>query len=437
MLSAAFRLAGPVLAEESYSMLMGAIVTAVVGKIGPTELAAFTLAVLIQSSTVLIAGVVGVGSATLSARQVGTGNWNGLRATASHTIVYGFMAGVILALGGYFAADYMYLFIDADPEVVHLTGQILRLFAVFAPFLLITWLVKCLLRGMGETRLAFIIYSINNTVDLIVTFSLVFAVKPGFGVYGATWGAGAAEVVSGILSLAVLFNFPKLKLRIRDIFALNPLVIKQIGRISLPVAWEQVALQVGFTLYSFELVSVGSKQFAGNQIALQLESIPLIIGCGLSVATMSLVGQCLGKNLKSAAERLSKALNYIAIVLMTMTGLALYLFSSWLIPLFSLDSEVIRWSKICTLLSIAEQPTMAIGLVLGNALRGAGDTKWPAYSTIAGMWLVRIPLTYLLIDRLDFSIAMAWIITAADHLVRSVILIIRFYGGEWKKLKTI
>lgn len=286
---------------------------------------------------------------------------------------------------------------------------------------------------MGETRQAFLIGVTSDIVILVVTCLLVFVLSPGLGVYGAVWGAGSGESVAMLLALRILHKHTKVGLGLRDILAFNLKIVKRILRISLPVAWEQIALQTGFTLYSFELLSVGTKQFAANQIAQQLESVPLVIGIGLAAAVMTIVGQSLGRQLPALAQRFTYFISRIAIVAMTIAGTLVYLFAEPLVGLLVTDNEVAVWTGACMLFSLLEQPTMAMGLILSHALRGAGDTRWPAYSTIVGVWLVRIPLTYLLIDQMAMSITAAWLITAADHLVRCAILVLRFASGNWAR----
>jgi len=433
ILSASLNLAGPVFAEESYSMLISAVITAIIGNLGADDLTALSLAILVQSSAMAVIGVIGTGAAVLAARELGTGNLSLLRQITSHTLALGLLAGAVLALAGHQAASYLHYFVDTDSSIALLTEELLKPLVLFAPPMLFTWLGKSILRGMGQTRLAFIISVVNNTVTVVATIALVYGCRPGPGVFGAVWGAGLGALVSAVSTLAILGSHKPLKLRLRHIYSINPAIATRIIRISLPVAWEQVALQLGFTLYSFELVNVGAKQFAANQIAQQLEGIPLIIGIGFSAAVLTAVGQSLGKNLPRVAEQFTRFTLCLTMVAMTALCAALSLVSEPLSRLFAKDPDVITWSATCIRLAILEQPTMAATMILGNALRGSGDTRWPAFSTIVGMWLVRIPLTYLLITDLDYSIAAAWLITAGDHFVRASILALRFYRVGWKK----
>jgi putative MATE family efflux protein len=433
MFAISFTLAGPVFLEEFYGMLLGGILTAIVGNMSTDQLAAFSLATLVQTSSVVMLSVMGIGAAALAAREIGAGNRRLLRQIIGHTIAIGIVGGVLLGLAGYYSAGNLHLIVDVQPGIVLLTEEILRTLFIFTPFQLLMCIGKTILRGMGETRLAFFIGAVGNTTALLVTWLLVFGFHPGFGVYGAIWGTGSGELAGALLALQILSGHAEVGLRPKHITAFNLGTLKRIVRISFPIAWEEIALHTGFVLYSFELVTVGSKQFSANQIAQQLEFVPLIIGVGLGAAVMTIAGQSVGRQLPLLAEKFTRFICGTAIIAMTMTGTLIYLFAEPLVGLFVPDSEVILWTRACLLLSLLEQPTLAAGLILGNALRGAGDTRWPAFSTTIGIWFVRIPLTYLLIDNRAMDITTAWLITAADHLVRCAILLFRFASGGWKK----
>lgn len=100
-------------------------------------------------------------------------------------------------------------------------------------------------------------------------------------------------------------------------------------------------------------------------------------------------------------------------------------------------------SSVCRLVFVDEQPAdffcirFFLGLiayVFAGALRGAGDTRWPMYVTIFGVWVFRMPLVYLFVHVWQFSIVSVWVITVLDFLLRSLVLWWRFRGGNWKRL---
>lgn len=90
--------------------------------------------------------------------------------------------------------------------------------------------------------------------------------------------------------------------------------------------------------------------------------------------------------------------------------------------------------SLCTKHAFAE-PLLAIGVVLGGVLRGAGDTRWPFVISLLGMWVVRLPLAYTLIHLFDWGLAAVWGAAIADWAVRAAISCHRFYHKKWMTQK--
>lgn len=425
----------PVVLEMFSIMMVNVLVTIMVGSLGAVPLAAVGLATMVQFSSAMIFAAAGTGAAAIVARAAGAGNWAEAQRVIGQTLLLGLLLGCLLAGVGYLGAPYVFSLTGAEPAVAILAGELLQLTFLFTPFFLVMSISNAVLRGLGETRLAFFITSSANLLSLVICYCMIHGViLPYAGPYGAAWGTGFYQVVGGILAAAVLFSKKEIGLRWRDVFCLHREVIKRVLDISVPAALEQVSLQGGRVGYTFLLAKVGAVQFAAHQIALQIESISFLPGFGFSVAAMTLVGQHLGRKLPHRAAQYAWLTNRMAFWLMAAMGFVFFFFADGLTSLFIEDPQVRHWGSLCVMIAALEQPTIALTYVFGGALRGAGDTKWPMYVTTVGIWCLRMPLIYLFISVWHFDITAAWYITAVDFLLRSGILWWRFSLNRWQKL---
>ena len=75
-------------------------------------------------------------------------------------------------------------------------------------------------------------------------------------------------------------------------------------------------------------------------------------------------------------------------------------------------------------------------MVLAGVLRGARDTRWPFYISLAGMWVVRIPLSYVLIHVFGSGLEAIWGSMIVDWLVRAVLSYTRFcwQSRRWQQM---
>lgn len=431
------KLAWPVVLEMFWIMVVNVSVTAMVGGFGAVALAAVGLSAMVQFSSAMIFAAAGTGAAAIVARECGAGNWAVVRVVTGQAILLGVILGTILAVVGFVAAPALFALTGAEPEVSDLAGALLKIGFIFTPLFLVFSIGNAILRGLGKTRTAFYISSFSNSVALAVSFMLINGWGlSGIGPYGAAWGTGLSQLLGGVIVLVVLVKMPAIKLRWHDVFSVHTEIIRRIIDISVPAGLEQLALQGGRVTYTFMLANAGAVQFAAHQIAVQVESISFMPGFGFSVAAMTLVGQYIGKGMPHRSLQYAWLTNKIAVWSMAAMGAVFFLFAKPMTALFIQDPDVIYWGALCVMIAALEQPTIAITYVLGGALRGAGDTKWPMYVTVTGVWLFRMPLIYLFIVVWRYDITTAWYITAGDFFVRSIILWWRFSSGNWMRSKT-
>lgn len=433
-----FRLAWPVILEMLGVMLVSISITAMMGKFGAVALGGVGLATMIQACSAMIFAAAGTGAAAIISREVGAGNWDEVRVITGQAVMLGGVCGTLVGIVGYYAAGPLVGSIGADPAVAALTAKLLQIMFLVTPLYLIMAIGSAIIRGMGQTRVAFLITTLSNAIAIGLGFILIFGWGlPAQGPLGAAYGIAASQLVGGLVVLAALATNSRIRLTPGLVVAYHAPIVARILNISIPAAVEQLALQGGRMVFTFMLAGVGAVQFAGHQIAVQAESLSFMPGFGLSVAAMTLTGLNLGRGLPHRARQYVWLINTIAIVGMSGMALVFLIFAKQLTGLFINDPEVVYWGSLCIMIGALEQPTLAITNALAGALRGAGDTKWPMYVTTIGVWGARMPLVYLFIVKWHYDITIAWYITAADFLFRSIVLWRRFAGGKWETIKTL
>ena len=426
-------LAWPVVLEMSGVMITGVVTTAMVGRLGAVALTAVGIATMVQFASAMVIAAFGTGASALVGKESGAGQWQQVRRTTGQALLIGLLLGLVLAIIGYIGAESLFLLIGAEPAVVALAGKMLKVLFLVTPVYLLMVISNAVLRGLSKTKTAFYIGTFSNLLSIALAYLFIFGVGvPAIGAMGAAWGMVIAQLCGGIVAMRVISRDPQIRLQWRDVFRWDAVTIRRILEISLPAAVEQAALQGGRVFFTFMIASVGAVQFAAHQIAVQIESVSFLPGFGFSVAVMTIVARSLGQGKPDRAERFTKITAGLAFVAMSLMGGVFFLFADSLTSLFIAEPQVIYWGSLCVMVAAFEQPTLALAYVFAGALRGSGDTRWPMYVTILGVWIFRMPLVYICVHVWQFGIVSVWVVTALDFLLRSLILWRRFAGGGWK-----
>ena len=302
------------------------------------------------------------------------------------------------------------------------------------PFLGISIATFYAFRAMGENKIPMIGNTLALVLKLILNFLLIYLFK--WGIFGAALSTTLTRLFSAIFSIYLVFWSKKnwISLELKDL-KFDYFTSKRILKVGIPAAVEQLGLRIGMLIFEMMVISLGNLSYAAHKIALTAESISFNLGFAFSFAASALVGQELGKGSSQKALKDGYICTIIAMMVMSTFGLLFFIIPQFLVSLFTKDKDVIELSTMALKIVSICQPFSGASMVLAGALRGAGDTKSVLLITYLGIFLVRIPITYLFLDVLNFGLAGAWIVMTIDLVIRSSLAFYIFRRGKWKYLQ--
>ena len=302
------------------------------------------------------------------------------------------------------------------------------------PFLGISIATFYAFRAMGENKIPMIGNTLALVLKIILNFLLVYLFK--WGIFGAALSTTLTRLFSAIFSIYLVFWSKKnwISLELKDL-KFDYFTSKRILKVGIPAAVEQLGLRIGMLIFEMMVISLGNLSYAAHKIALTAESISFNLGFAFSFAASALVGQELGKGSSQKALKNGYICTIIAMIVMSTFGLLFFIIPQFLVSLFTKDKDVIELATMALKIVSICQPFSGASMVLAGALRGAGDTKSVLLITYLGIFLVRIPITYLFLDVLNFGLAGAWIVMTIDLVIRSSLAFYIFRRGKWKYLQ--
>ncbi len=382
------------------------------------------------------------GTVALVARAVGAKD----KEQASHVLGQSLLVGLVLsipvALVGVLFGESIVALFGAERAVILSGGGYISTIFLAAPSLFVIFISISALRGAGDTITPLWVGVVINVINVVMNFHLIFGATyqlgglqvtiPTLGVQGAAIGTSIA-FTSGALLYLFLFLRGRLRLRLtRSSPFWNGETVRRILRIGYPAALEQVAFQIGILIWIAMVVSFGTAAFAAHNVGLRIQSFAFMPGLGFSIAAAALVGQNLGAEDPKEAERSGWESTKMGLLVMGVVGIFNFAAAPWIALVFTDDPAVVDLTVTFIRVHALSIPAVGIFFSLSGALRGAGDTRWPFFATLLGIYAVRLPLSYLLGYSLGWGVLGIWLTLPLEYYLRSIVVGQRFQTGAWK-----
>ncbi len=433
-----FKIAWPALVELVLVQLCTVVDNMMVGRLGSSELA--SVGYCTQPKFLLLCTFIALNSGTtaLIARFKGMEDPESANAALRQSLLMSLVLSVIISVVGFVFSRDMVVFMGAEGEktIGNATAymQIQMLGFVFNALCLC---ITAGLRGIGRTKVSMYYNLAANGINVAFNFLLIYGNFgfPRLGVAGASLATVIGQTIACIAAFAVVLKKGSyLRLNIKKVFKPEFKMIKRILNIGVPSMLEQFALRFGLIVYTLTVSSLGEKLYATHQIGLNIMGLSFMNGQAFGIAATSLIGQSLGRNRPDMGSAYTYMCRKYGMYISICLGIVFVLFAAPIVSMFTDDSYIIEQGSGVLMFVALNQPIQASQLIISGALRGAGDTRIVAVSTLVGVMIIR-PLTSIFaVKYLGMGLIGAWAAIIFDQVIRTVIVFARFGSGKWQKI---
>jgi len=447
------RLAGPVFVEELLNMLVGYTNWWLAGHFleGTAPRAAMGLIAYCLWLLPSLFAAFAIGAIALTSRFVGAGDWKSARHVTAQAVLGGTLAALLATALVALLAPSFVRGMQLEAEAADLALRYLWIVVPIIPLLMVEQVGIACLRGAGDTVTGLGIKVLVNIINTTLSAGLLLGLGPlpKLGWEGLAVGAAAGHGLAGLIVLILLLRGRAgLKLRWREMRPDWPLQ-RRLLRIGIPGGVDVLAVIACHLVYVSIINRLGTLAAAAHGLGVQIEALAYSPGSAFQVAAATMTGQWLGA--KQPAQAMRSALMALGLggSFMCAVGALFFFYGGPIAGVFSGDAQDPTARLAGQLLPIVAlgMPCFAVLSILSGALRGAGDTRVPLIVTFIGLIGVRIPgaawLAWEQIDLpwlgitiagWDLGVQGAWIAMVSDVLLRSILIGLRFIGGQWKTL---
>jgi putative MATE family efflux protein len=429
-------LAIPMMLEMSMEAVFAVVDIAFVSRLGTDAVAAVGITEALV--TVLYALAMGLGLAVTAmvSRRIGAADRDGAAAVTGQSIWLALLISIVVGiLGIVFARDLLQL-MGASASVVETGSGFATVLLGGSASIIHLFLLNAAFRGAGDAAVALRSLWLANGINIVLDPCLIFGLGPfpEMGVTGAAVATTIGRSIGVLYQLYYLFNA-----RGRLAFALRhmrpaPRLAARLLQVSAGGIGQFLVTTTSWIGVMRIVALYGSAPVAAYTIAIRMIEFVLLPAWGLGNAAATMVGQNLGADLpERACDSAWKAGRY-NLVFMTTVGIVTFVFAPQITGLFSSDPDVLLYGTACLRILGVGYPAYALGMVMSQAINGAGDTMTPTILNLIAFWLVQIPLAYWLAAGAGLGPNGVFIAIVAGESLLTVMAVAVFRRGHWQKV---
>lgn len=405
-----------------------------VSKLGPGAVA--TVGITESLLTLIYALGIGmsIGTTALVARRIGEKNREGASLAAIQAIFTGIFISIPIAFAGiFFGADFLRL-MGAEPEIIEEGYMYTSIMLGGNVVIMLLFIINAIFRSAGDAAISMRVLWMANLINIVLDPCLIFGLGP-FPELGIMGAAVATNIGRG---LAVVYQFYLLfrgKQRIQ--------ILKHTFRVQFSIMWKLIRLSLGgISQYIIAtsswiglvriIATFGSEILAGYTIAIRIIIFSFLPAWGLANAAATLTGQNLGAKKPDRAEKSVWMAGYVNMIFLGVIAIFMIINPAYFIKLFIDNENVITSGAQCLRIISYGYILFALGMVLIQAINGAGDTATPTWINFFCFWMLEIPLAYLMAIVLGMEQVGVYYSIIIAESVMTIIALIIFRRGKWK-----
>ena len=170
---------------------------------------------------------------------------------------------------------------------------------------------------------------------------------------------------------------------------------------------------------------------------LRIEAILYLPVYALNMVTAVLVGQAMGADDCERAEKTGWKVASVAAIILALVAVPVFIYSREIAALISPDPAVRHLTHLYLRFNMLSQPFMALGVCLGGALEGAGDTRGVMKVVLGALWVFRLPLAAVLALATSLGANGVWLAMVLSIILQCCLMVRRFSRGKWQEINLL
>lgn len=369
-----------------------------------------------------------VGAGVIVSQNLGARDKQKTKLAVHTAMCIAIILGVILsAIGVIFSRDLL-IWMKTPKSVLKDSVLYLQIYCGGLIFNVIYNMSTGILNAAGNSKRPLIYLAIASVTNIILDLVFIKALK--WGVKGAAIATDISQVLSCVLAVGYLLRVNSdYKLIVKEL-KIHGNTAKQIIRVGLPTAIQNMVISFSNVLVQSSVNSYGATAMAGYAAYLKIDGFNILPVLSISMAVTTFTGQNVGAK---KPDRIKKGMwnaLIMGVVYTVIIGVVILLTSHTVLGLFTKDNEVITYGQLAMKYFCPFYFLLGILNILAGTVRGAGKGVPPMLILLFSMCIFRILWIKIALPFYS-TIDGVFILYPISWFVGMVLMIIYTKFGKW------
>ena len=369
-----------------------------------------------------------VGAGVIVSQNLGARDKQKTKLAVHTAMCIAIILGVILsAIGVIFSRDLL-VWMKTPKSVLKDSMLYLQIYCGGLIFNVIYNMATGILNAAGNSKRPLIYLAIASVTNIIL--DLVFIKELKWGVKGAAIATDISQALSCVLAVGYLLRVNSdYKLIVKEL-KIHGNTAKQIIRVGLPTAIQNMVISFSNVLVQSSVNSYGATAMAGYAAYLKIDGFNILPVLSISMAVTTFTGQNVGAKKPDRVKKGMWNALIMGVVYTVIIGVVILLTSHTVLGLFTKDNEVITYGQLAMKYFCPFYFLLGILNILAGTVRGAGKGVPPMLILLFSMCIFRILWIKIALPFYS-TIDGVFILYPISWFVGMVLMIIYTKFGKW------
>lgn len=431
-----FAVAMPIVAQQLITSSVQLVDNVMVGSLNESAIVSVSVVNQLYFVMMLITfGAIG-GAGIFTAQYFGAKDFDKLKQTFRFKVMTALTVFFVsLFIFSFFGRSLISMFTDNPTSIENGIAYLNIIRWGILPWVL-TVAIANTFRDMGITKPLMYISLLAIITNTGLNYLLIFG-KFGFpelGIEGAAYATVAARFVEFFFVFLLMKSRGKVfDTKLSELLKIDKKVLFGIFAMALPLMVNEALWSTGQTMFLQAYSMRGENALAALNITGAISQLVFVTFGGIATGIAVLVGNTLGKNELQEAKDNAKKLIFFAVVFAAAMGVLLFILSFFIMDIYHVSAETQAIAVFNIRINAIFIPLYSFNVAIYFTLRSGGDTKSTLLMDSGYMWVISVPIAFVMSRYTDLPVTMMFLIVQILDFPKALFGLSRYRKHHWVK----